>query len=191
MAIHGIGGTDGTVVTDGTTHAEDVGSYGQWLMTYEAGLPVLYHGTLDPDVTNASFVSPGIRGAWINGNKIGVVLNITTLGANVATPFYMDGSYDGKTWTKLNLGGGTGGNFIDDVTPDGVIQHIFVADLSNYKLPWYRLHWNTAGQDATTVQFNFALVGLVDEDGINLPGVIDNSTILGGDGTTGVGPDPS
>ena len=185
MAIHGIGGTDGTAVTDGTTHAENESSYGKWLMAHEAGLPYLYHAELDPDVTDASFVSPGIRGSWINGNKIGVVLNITNAGANVATPFYMDGSYDGKTWTKLNLGGGTGGNFIDDVTPDGTIQHIYVADLSNYKLPWYRLHWNTAGQDATTVKFNFALVGLVDDEaqGLSLQsGITDSSALIAGIG---------
>ena len=196
MAVLGIGNAAalvGSAITDGTTHASNVGAYGKWQVGVEDGVKYLYHAACDPSDTDALFVSPAIKGSWVNGQKITVGFNISTLGANVAAPFELQGSFDGKTWKKLNVGAGTGGAFSDDVEPNVVDLHVYTADLSNYNLQWYRLAEGTVGasEDQTNIKFNFIVSGLNPalEDALVLEDT--TNTLVGGDGTTGIGPDPS
>ena len=196
MAVMGIGNAAalvGLVVTDGTTHPSNVAAYGKWKVGVEEGQKYLYHEEVDPFDVDALFVSPGIKGDWINGQKITVGFNQTLAGANVVTPFELQGSFDGKTWIKLNVGAGTGGAFIDDMTPDSAKLSIFTADLTSYSLQWYRLAEGTVGvsESQTDIKYNFILSGLNPglEDSLILEDT--TNTLVGGDGTTGVGPDPS
>ena len=198
MAVLGIGNAAalvGSAVTDGTTHASNVGAYGKWQVGVEEGVKYLYHAEVDPSDTDALFVSPAIKGSWVNGQKITVGFNISTLGANVAAPFELQGSFDGKTWKKLNVGAGTGGAFSDDVEPNVVDLHVYTADLSNYNLQWYRLAEGTVGasEDQTNIKFNFIVSGLNPalEDALVLEDT--TNTLVGGTGVAGggIGPDPS
>ena len=46
MAVNGIGNAAalvGAVVTDGTTHASNKGTYGEWQVATEEGVTYLYH----------------------------------------------------------------------------------------------------------------------------------------------------
>ena len=196
MAVLGIGNAAalvGSAVTDGTTHASNVGAYGKWQVGVEEGVKYLYHAEVDPSDEDALFVSPAIKGSWVNGQKITVGFNITNAGANVATPFELQGSFDGKTWKKLNVGGGTGGAFVDDTEPNVAALHVYTADLTSYNLQWYRLAEGTdaASEDQTSIKYNFIVSGLnpAFEDALVLEDT--TNTLVGGDGTTGIGPDPS
>lgn len=183
MAILGIGNAAalvGAVVTDGTTHASNVGVYGEWQVATEAGISYLYHAELDPSDTDAMIVSPGIKGTWINGKKIVVGMNITTAGANVASDFHIEGSADGKNWVII------GSSLDDDIEPDATGVEFYTVDLSDYTLPWYRLVNNDGLDDQTTIKFNFLLSGLNSDytEGLGLDGV--SSSFIGG-----IGSDPS
>lgn len=191
MAVLGIGNAAalvGGAITDGTTHASNVGAYGKWQVGIEEGIKYLYHAECDPSDTDALLVSPAIKGTWVNGQKITCGFNITNAGANVVTPFELQGSFDGKTWKKLNVGGGTGGAFVDDTEPNATALHVYIADLSNYNMQWYRLAQGTdaASEDQTNIKFNYYMSGLnpAIEDGL----VLEDTTnsFIGG-----VGVDPS
>ena len=191
MAVLGIGSADplvGGAVTDGTTHASNVGAYGKWQVGVEEGVKYLYHAEVDPSDTDALFVSPAIKGDWVNGQKITVGFNVSNTGANVATPFELQGSFDGKTWKKLNVGGGTGGAFVDDTEPNVLDLHVYTADLTSYNLQWYRLAQGTdaASEDQTSIKYNFYLSGLKPslEDALVLEST--TNSLIGG-----VGVDPS
>tara|TARA_R100000995_G_scaffold65033_1_gene34083 strand:- start:10361 stop:10912 length:552 start_codon:yes stop_codon:yes gene_type:complete len=183
MAILGIGNAAalvGSVVTDGTTHASNVGVYGKWTMATEEGISYLYHGELDPSDTDAMLVSPGIKGTWVNGKKIVVGFNITTAGANVTSDFHIEGSMDGKNWVMI------GSSLDDDIEPDGTGVQLYTADLSDYTLSWYRLVNNDGLDDQTNIKLNFLVSGINSEyaEGLGIEGVSDS--FIGG-----VGVDPS
>tara|TARA_R110000823_G_scaffold44247_2_gene114781 strand:- start:1281 stop:1832 length:552 start_codon:yes stop_codon:yes gene_type:complete len=183
MAILGIGNAAalvGAVVTDGTTHATNVGVYGKWETKTEYGVKYLYHAELDPSDTDAMIVSPGIKGTWINGKKIVVGFNITTAGADVASDFHIEGSMDGKNWVMI------GSSLDDDITPDAAGVQLYTVDLSDYTLPWYRLVNNDGLDDQAAIKFNFLLSGISSDytEGLGLDGVSDSFI-------EGVGADPS
>ena len=183
MAILGIGNAAalvGSVVTDGTTHASNVGVYGKWQVATEEGISYLYHAELDPSDTDAMIVSPGIKGEWVNGQKIVVGMNITTAGANVTSDFHIEGSMDGKNWVMI------GSSLDDDIEPDATGVEFYTVDLSSYTLPWYRLVNNDGLDDQTTIKFNFLLSGINEDytEGLGLEDVSDS--FIGG-----VGADPS
>ena len=183
MAILGIGNAAslvGSTVTDGTTHASNVGAYGEWQVATEAGISYLYHAELDPSDTDAMIVSPGIKGTWVNGQKIVVGFNITTAGANVTSDFHIEGSMDGKNWVMI------GSSLDDDITPDSTGVQLYTVDLSSYTLPWYRLVNNDGLDDQTTIKFNFLVAGINSEytEGLGIDDV--NHSFIGG-----IGVDPS
>ena len=177
MAINSI---TNAVITDGTTHAGDT-TYGKWLYNTEAGIAYLDHATLDPSDTDANWVSPGIKGTWVNGQKIIIGVNITTAeGSGTSdTDLKIQGSVDGKTWTDIS-------EVSTDLNPESIAMHVFAVDLSTYTLPWYRLNMNDQVQDLDAVQFNFLVSGLNSEytQGLAIDGASD--AFIGG-----VGADPS
>ena len=169
-------------VTDGTHHISDTGVYGTWeKSTSDGGIATLISATVDPTTTNATVVSPGIPGVMAQNRKIRIGFNTTTAGADVATDFGIEGSYNGKDWILVSEEDA-------DVDPQttGIQEH--EVDLTDKYYPWLRLVWNDgdgAGgslTDFTTWQGYFFVSGL-DADGINLP--------LGESAVGGVGPDPS
>ena len=177
MAINSI---TNAVITDGTTHAGDT-TYGKWLYNTEAGIAYLDHATLDPSDTDANWVSPGIKGTWVNGQKIIIGVNITTAeGSGTSdTDLKIQGSVDGKTSTDIS-------EVSTDLNPESIAMHVFAVDLSTYTLPWYRLNMNDQVQDLDAVQFNFLVSGLNSEytQGLAIDGASD--AFIGG-----VGADPS
>ena len=96
MALLGISsaGSTGAAITDGTTHASD-SEYGKWKFDNENGIGYLYTEETYPSDTDAEFISPAIRGTWVNGRKIIVGFNIGTAGADLGSGFSVDGSHDG------------------------------------------------------------------------------------------------
>ena len=183
MAVNGIGNAAaliGAVVTDGTTHASNIGAYGQWQFTTEEGVGYLYHAEMDPADTDAEIVSPGIKGTWVNGKKIVCGITIGTAGANVTPGMKIEGSADGKNWAIV------GSELSADLTPDVVGTLVFTADLSDYTLPWYRLSINDDVTDMTSIKFNYFVSGLNAEyqEGLGLEDV--SSSFIGG-----IGKDPS
>ena len=181
MALLGIStaGSTGAAIVDGTNHANDA-AYGVWRSYEQAGLTYLSHLTTDPSDTDAEFISPAIVGDWVNGQKIVVGINISTAGANVTSGFQIEGSMDGKNWVRI------GSELSADLTPDVVGVYLFTVDLSEYVLPWYRLTANDDVGDATSIKYNFLVSGMGDGTNTSLQG-----DAIGGDATTGVGPDPS
>jgi hypothetical protein len=183
MAVNGIGNAAtlvGAVVTDGTTHASNIGAYGQWQVSTEEGVTYLYHAEMDPSDTDAEIVSPGIKGSWVNGQKIVCGITISNAGANVEPGMKIEGSADGKNWAII------GSEFSADLTPDSAQTLVFTADLSSYTLPWYRLSINDDTTNMTTIKFNFFVSGLNSDytEGLGLDDVSDS--FVGG-----LGKDPS
>ena len=186
MAMQGIGNEAalvGATVTDGTTHASNIGAYGKWDYNLEEGVGYLNHGEFDPSDTNAIWVSPGIKGTWVNGQKIIIGVDITTAeGSGTSdTDLKIQGSVDGKTWTDIS-------EVSTDLNPETVAMSLFTVDLSSYTLPWYRLNMNDQEQDLDAVKFNFIVSGLNSdyEEGLGISSSNVNNSLIGG-----VGVDPS
>jgi hypothetical protein len=180
MALLGIStsGSTGAALVDGTNHANDA-AYGVWKRYLEAGETYLSHLTTDPSDTDAEFISPAIVGDWVNGQKIVVGMEVVLAGADLAGGFQIEGSMDGKNWVRI-------GSELeaDQVHTAGV--YLYTADLSDYVLPWYRLSFNDDTHNLTTIKYKFLVSGLGDGTNTSLNGVE-----IGGDGTTGIGVDPS
>ena len=172
-------GVNDTAITDGTHYATNYGLYGKWTVSTQAGINYLASGSIDPTDTDAS-ISPGIEGSWINGRKIVVGFNITNAGANVTSDFHIEGSMDGTNWIMI------GSSLDDDVTPDVAGVQLYTVDLSDYTLPWYRLHQNDGVDDQTTIILNFLVSGIDPEYSEGLGMVNTSSSFIGG-----VGADPS
>ena len=176
-------GSTGAEITDGTTHATDA-AYGSWIEYSEAGVAYLSHATLDPSDTNAEFISPAIKGQWVNDAKIvaGVHIVVADDTGTDAAGFKIEGSLDGKTWVMI------GSELSADLNPEAAanVIHLFTVDLSGYTLPWYRLSMNDDVHDLNTIKFKFLCSGLKPGANAGLSGAE-----IGGDGTLGIGPDPS
>ena len=70
---------------------------------------------------------------------------------------------------------------VADITATG--NNVDILDLNSYPMPYYYVAWTAdADESANTI----TLTCIVDEDNVSLTG-----NDVGGDGTTGVGPDPS
>ena len=70
---------------------------------------------------------------------------------------------------------------VADITATG--NNVDILDLNAYPMPYYYIGWTAdADESANTI----TLTCIVDEDNVSLTG-----NDVGGDGTTGVGPDPS
>ena len=149
MALIGIGEA---AITDGTTYATAT-AYSNWSVGLDNGYYYLYTAECDPTDTDAEIASPAIPGQLVNGRKIVCTLGITTAGANVASGWQLEGSYDGKNWARV------GSELSADITPD-VAQYISVAaDLSSYTYSWYRMTINDDVQDMTTIKFKYFVTG--------------------------------
>tara|TARA_R100001594_G_scaffold13276_4_gene28743 strand:- start:6272 stop:6832 length:561 start_codon:yes stop_codon:yes gene_type:complete len=186
MALLGIGspGSTGTAIVDGTTHALD-GAYGNWISYKETGIMYLSHATFDPATTDAEMISPGIRGPWVNGQKIVVGVHIVAAEGTgtSAAGFQIEGSLDGKTWVRI------GSELSADLNPEAAANaiHLFTVDLSDYTLPWYRLTMNDDTHDLDVITFKFLVTGVNSDyaEGVALEGT-GTSSLIGG-----IGADPS
>ena len=181
MALLGISsaGSTGAAITDGTTHASD-SEYGKWKFDNENGIGYLYTDETDPSDTDAEFISPAIRGTWVNGRKIIVGFNIGTAGANETSGFSIDGSHDGKNWVTV------GSELDADITPDVAGVQIYTCDLSDYTLPWYRLTMNDDTNNLTTIKYQFYCSGVDPSYYVGMDINNTSNSMIGG-----VGPDPS
>jgi len=174
MAMEGLGGT----ITDGTTHANE-SEYGSWRIKDEGGVMYMDTITHDPDDTDAEFISPAIPGALVNGKKILVGIKISNAGADEASGYQIEGSVDGKNWTRI------GSELNADITPNVTGTVLDTVDLSAYTLPWYRITANDDTNDLTTVEFSWFVGGLA--NGANIGLMLDAETSRIG----GIGKDPS
>ena len=70
---------------------------------------------------------------------------------------------------------------VADITATG--NNVDILDLNSYPMPYYYVAWTADGDESANT---ITLTCIVDEDNVSLTG-----NDVGGDGTTGVGPDPS
>ena len=108
--------------------------------------------------------------------KVAIVLNASAVsGTNLDISLY-------GTWeaggSKVTLVSDT---LVTDITATG--NNVDILDLNAYPMPYYYIGWTAdADESANTI----TLTCIVDEDNVSLTG-----SDIGGDGTIGLGPDPS
>jgi hypothetical protein len=89
----------------------------------------------------------------LSGQKIVAGVNNTVGGTNVVTDLSVQGSHNNSDWVQI------GADVIADTTPDVTGVVLGTLDLSDYRMPYWRLAWNSVGNDAdTTGRFKFILV---------------------------------
>jgi hypothetical protein len=96
-------------------------------------------------------VTPAIPAtARLSGSRVLVFINIDNVGADVAADMFMEMSPDGNNWSSHE---GTGTDYItlsNDIQPDVAGYKVFIADLTDFRSPYYRIGFNSAGLDLGT-----------------------------------------
>lgn len=100
--------------------------------------------------TNGSPVTPAIPASTkLSGSKILVFVEITAAAAGIAdttaTDVFMEMSPDGVNWTTHEDSGQDYIELTTTLNPKVVAWNVYVADLQQFRSPYYRIGFNSSG----------------------------------------------
>lgn len=124
-----------------------------WMSASSNGVGYVVSSATSAATATGGIASPAIS-ANVNGKYFTFGVKVSTAGSSVSPYVSIYGSIDGSTYFKLPAA-------IFDTTSQTVAAQttgtsLFVADLTKYTLPYYKIMYNTAGLSVgTTGKFVF------------------------------------
>jgi len=169
---------------------------GDYIVLSESGLVLADNAGTNIEIVTVSSALPSAKYNWANKKFPLTVDKTTVAGAAVVVDAVLQtSSSDATTGDVMGTASSVTPEWTDDVDVDinvasaGTASHSKEVDASGVYAPYARIALKTAGTDLTDAagRCTVKLAFLANQ---NVP-LTDTGVAIGGDGTTGIGPDPS